>query len=169
MPVILTLINLTILPSFEFVYFFHKYFFATFILYKRSLSVSIMKSVSEIHDLVVIIFSYGSRIMYDKRSNLWFVGNTPCLLRAWILELSALVYVCHGHCNMPDSTHSLHVLSRLINPTRRCIDSLIHQHYKKFASFFPNKIRSHQARVTLFFQTEEASVNWHIRVHFSTY
>lgn len=80
MPVILTLINLTMLPSFEFVYFFHKYFFATFILYKRSLSVSIMKSVSEIHDLVAITFSYGSRIMYDKRSNLSFVGNTPCLL-----------------------------------------------------------------------------------------
>lgn len=61
--------------------------------------------------------------------------------RAWILELSALVY----HCNMPDCSHSLHVLSRLINPTRRCIDSLIHQHYKKFASFFPNNIRSHHA------------------------
>lgn len=150
MPVILTLINLTILPSFEFVYFFHIYFFATFILYKRSLSVSIMKSVSEIHDLVAITFSYGSRIMY-------LTSSPP--ERAWILELSALVYVCHGHCNMPDCSHSLHVLSRLINPTRRCIDSLIHQHYKNFASFFPNKIRSHQARVTLFFQTEETSVN----------
>lgn len=33
-----------------------------------------------IHDLVATTFSYGSRIIKDKRSNLWFACNTQCLL-----------------------------------------------------------------------------------------
>lgn len=96
--------------------------------------------------------------MYDKRSNLWFLGNTQCLLpllqrepgswscQHWFTSVKTIV-ICQ----------IVHVPYQLINPSRRCIDSLIHQRYKKFASFFPYNTRSHQAR-NIFFQTVEAIV-----------